>query len=250
MAGSMESNQTRARSRVALVTGAGRGIGAATALALADQGHRVALVSRTLSEVQTVAAEITKRHGAGRAFAMVADVSSVKDVDSVFQEIASLWGPVEVLVNNAGVIARQPFVEMPIETFDLIQAVNVRGPFLCSQRLFKGLQGTGLPGSIVNISSLGGIRSTQKFEGFSAYVASKHAVVGLTESLAVEGKPLGIRVNCVAPGAVATKMLRDAVPFLKTSTNPEDIAEIIVYLSDETRSKSLNGVVIEVNSNE
>ena len=238
------------KSRVALVTGAGRGIGAATALALAEQGHRVALVSRTLSEVEGVAAEIARLHGPSRTLTLVADVSIEKEVDRIFQQTTSEWGPVEILVNNAGAIARQPFIEMPIETFDRIQAVNVRGPFLCSQRMFKGLQGSGLKGSVVNLSSLGGIRSTQKFEGFSAYVISKHAVVGLTESLAVEGKGLGIRVNCVAPGAVDTKMLRDAVPFLKTSTRPEDIAEIILYLCDETRAKSLTGAVIEVNSNE
>lgn len=84
----------------------------------------------------------------------------------------------------------------------------------------------------------------------SSYVVSKYAVTGLTESLAVEGKPLGIRVNCVAPGAVETAMLRKAAPFLKTSTTPEDVARTILFLADESQTRHMTGALIEIFSNE
>ncbi|MBZ0256358.1 SDR family oxidoreductase, partial [bacterium] len=102
---------------------------------------------------------------------------------------------------------------------------------------------------IVHISSLAGIRGTEKFPGMSAYVVSKHGVIGLTESLSVEGRPYGIRVNCVAPGAVDTQMLREAAPQFKTETEPADIAQAILYLSDPVQAASVTGAVIEVHSN-
>lgn len=237
-------------SRIAVVTGAGRGIGAATATWLADHGHKVVLTARTVSEIEAVASQIRARYGADRVLAIAADVSDEKQVRALFEQVRGKMGLVSILVNNAGALARAPFEGMDVSVFDRVMAVNVRGAFLCSQRLFEHVRLAGQGGCIVNISSLGGIRSTVKFEGLSAYVTSKHAVVGLTESLAVEGKPLGIRVNCVAPGAVDTKMLREAAPFLKTSTKPEDVAEVIGYLCDESKSKSLNGSVLEINSNE
>ena len=246
--------------RIALVTGAGRGIGAATARWLARHGHRVALGARTMSEVESVVREIEAEQGAGTSMALVLDVSDPKQVASAFDRIESQWGVVRVLVNNAAALIRGEVASMPLEDFERTMAVNVRGSFVCAQELFrriarpeadKGTEaGASERGCIVNLSSLGGIRGTTKFPGLCAYTTSKHAVVGLTESLAVEGKRLGIRVNCVAPGAVATRMLQEAAPFLKTSTRPEDIAEIIGYLCDPVRARSLNGAVIEVHSNE
>jgi len=182
--------------------------------------------------------------------AVVADVADETQVRSLFEGVAREWGLVEILVNNAAALIRGEFAGFPIADFDRTMAVNVRGSYLCAQQLFAHVARAGRGGTIVNISSLGGIRSTAKFPGLSAYTISKHAVVGMSESLAVEGKPLGIRVNCVAPGAVDTRMLREAAPFLKTSTTPEDVAELIGYLCDERRARTLNGAVIEVNSNE
>ncbi len=147
-------------------------------------------------------------------------------------------------------IQNKKITEQTAEDWDRLMAVNVRGTFLCTQQAFQQMSAAQKTGSIVNLSSLGGLRHTEKFPGFSAYTASKHAIVGFTEASAAEGKALGIRVNCVAPGAVDTRMLREAAPGLKTKTLPEEIAQLIVYLCDEARSKPLNGAVIEVNTNE
>jgi NAD(P)-dependent dehydrogenase (short-subunit alcohol dehydrogenase family) len=235
---------------IVVVTGAGRGIGAATARLLASRGARVALLSRSPLELESVAQEITHASGKGRALALVADVSDEEAVESAFAQVRRTWGPAHILVNNAGTIVRVPLAEMTVAQWDHVMAVNLRGSFLCARAAFRQMRDSGCGGSIVNISSLGGIRSTLKFEGFTAYVTSKHGVVGLTECLSVEGKSHGIRVNCVAPGAVDTQMLRSAAPFLKTNTQPEAIAELITYLCDDQKSHALTGAVIEVNCNE
>lgn len=130
-----------------------------------------------------------------------------------------------------------------------IFAVNTEASFLCAREAFTLMKKSGRGACILNISSLSGIRGQIKFPGTAAYAASKSALIGLTEVLAVEGKPYGIRANCLAPGAVETRMLREAAPFLKTNTKPEDIAKLILNLCDPT-SHVLNGSTIEVFSNE
>ena len=234
---------------IVVVTGGGRGIGAATARLFASRGARVAILSRSRSELESVAQEITQASGKGHALVLVADVSDEEAVEAAFAQVRRTWGPTRILVNNAGTIVRVPLADMTVAQWDYVMAVNLRGSFLCARAAFRQMRDSG-GGSIVNISSLGGIRSTLKFAGFTAYVTSKHGAVGLTECLSVEGKGHGIRVNCVAPGAVDTQMLRSAVPFLKTSTQPEAIAELIAYLCDDQKSRALTGAVIEVNSNE
>lgn len=237
------------KDRIVIVTGGGRGIGAATAKRLAQAGARVVVASRTLSQVQDVAKEIEQLHGRGRALAVEMDVSDEKSVKHLFAESRSAFGPLDVLVNNAAIVTLGAFSDLPVEEWDRTQAINVRGSYLCAREAFAQMRESGRGGAIINISSLGGIQSTQKFKGLSAYVVSKAAVIGLTESLAVEGREFGIRVNCVAPGAVDTEMLRQAAPFLKTETTPDDVAKIIHYLSDPAQSGALNGSVIEVHSN-
>jgi NAD(P)-dependent dehydrogenase (short-subunit alcohol dehydrogenase family) len=134
--------------------------------------------------------------------------------------------------------------------WDQTFAVNVRGPFLLARALFRiAEKDPHTARTIVNVSSLAGIRGLEKFPGFSAYTASKHAVIGLTEALTVEGKALGIHVYCVAPGAVDTKMLRDAVPFLKTNTQPEEVAGIIVDLCDPSKNPPATGTILELMTN-
>jgi NAD(P)-dependent dehydrogenase (short-subunit alcohol dehydrogenase family) len=235
--------------QVAVITGAGRGIGAAAARAFAAAGAKVALVARTKSELEAVHREITGRHGAGSAIFEALDISDEAAVKKFFARVKAELGLATTLINNAGTFVSAPLEQHSVKDWDQVMAVNVRGPFLCAREAFAHFKAGKHGGSIINISSLAGVRGTEKFPGLSSYVASKHAVVGLTEALAVEGRPHGIRVNCIAPGAVDTKMLRDAVPHLKTATKPEDLADTLLYLADPEKSGPVNGALIELFTN-
>lgn len=238
------------KGQVAIVTGAGRGIGAATAEALAAAGAKVFLCARTASEVSATVNRIGKS-----AEGMALDLAEPGAAKKVFDAAEKAFsGSVRILVNNAGVGYAVDLLglsdEAVLSEWEKTQAVNVRAPFLLSREMMKRFQARkDREGCIVNIGSLGGIRSTEKFPGLSIYVASKFAVAGLTEALAVEGRPLGIRVNAVAPGAVDTEMLRKAAPHLKTETTPADVARVIVGLCDPAVSKAMSGAIIEIHSN-
>ena len=239
----------RFEGRTALGTGGGRGIGAATAALLAADGARVVLASRTVGELAATRERIAARLGAERVLAVPTDVAQETAIVALFEKTIERFGDFHILVNNAGLFAGGDFVELDIETWDRVQAVNVRGAFLASREAFRRLRALGHGGAIVNMSSLGGIRGTQKFPGFTAYTVSKFALVGLTESLAVEGRPLGVRVNCVAPGAVETQMKEAAAPFLRTLTTADDVARTVRFLCDDDESSALTGAVIEIHSN-
>lgn len=238
----------RLQDQIAIITGGGRGIGAATAALFAREGARVAIASRNAEQLKNVADTIAQECGGDRIHPFAADVSDEEEVEALFNETQAHFGSPNILINNAAVITVKPFEDFTVAEWDQMMAVNLRGPFLCSRAAFKAMKANG-GGSIVHISSLAGIRGTEKFPGMSAYVVSKHGVVGLTESLSVEGRPYGIRVNCVAPGAVDTQMLREAAPQFKTETEPADIAQAILYLSDPAQAASVTGAVIEVHSN-
>jgi NAD(P)-dependent dehydrogenase (short-subunit alcohol dehydrogenase family) len=235
------------KDKIAIVTGAGRGIGRATAQALASQGCRVVLVSRTLPELENVQREI--QSGGGDALLCRADISDESSVQEIFARTRTKWGGADILVNNAAIFQRAPFIDQNLSDWEGVMAVNVRGTFLCSREIFRACRSLNKPASIVNIASLAGVRGTEKFPGLASYVTSKFAVIGLTEALAIEGRPLGIRVNCLAPGAVETQMLRAAAPDLKTQTTPEQVAKSIVHLADASQSGHLSGSVLEVFSN-
>jgi 3-oxoacyl-[acyl-carrier protein] reductase len=235
--------------KVAIVTGGGRGIGAATAALLAADGARVVLASRTVDELIATGRRIAARVGAERVLTLPTDLAQETAVVALFEKTIERFGDLHILVNNAGMFVGGDFAELDVETWDRVQAVNVRGAFLASREAFRRWRVLGHGGAVVNMSSLGGIRGTQKFPGFTAYTVSKFALVGLTESLAVEGKPLGARVNCVAPGAVDTQMKDEAAPFLRTQTTADDVARTVRFLCDDEESRALTGAVIEINSN-
>lgn len=234
--------------KTAIITGAGRGIGAATAILLAEQGFQTVLVSRTRSELEQVASAILKL--GRKACIVIADLSDESQIDRIFDAAVNEFGSVDVLINNAAKVEVAEITDQSTLGFDQIMALNVRAPYLCSRKAFLQMKKQGTGGSIVNVSSLGGVQSTEKFKGLSAYTTSKSALIGMTEALAVEGRPYGIRVNAVAPGAVDTKMLQEAAPFLKTETKPEDIAKVIAMLCNDEQSSVLNGSVIEIHSNQ
>lgn len=231
--------------KIAIITGAGRGIGRATALRFAREGASVVLFSRTREPLDEAARLI--REAGGSALAVQGDVASAEDVQALFQEVHETYRRVDILVNCAGVVAVRPFAEMDAATWDHVLNVNLRGTYLCCQQAFRLMAQQG-GGVILNLSSLSGVRGVEKFPGLSAYNVSKAGVASLTEILAVEGKPLHIRVAAVSPGAVDTEMLRQAAPHLKAGMTPDDMAEILIFLADESGQK-LSGTNLEIFSN-
>ncbi len=147
----------------------------------------------------------------------------------------------DVLVNNAAILQLAPIIDMNVETWDEVIRVDLRGAFLCSQAAFRLMRPGG---TIVNVSSLSGVSGTDKFPRMSAYVAAKSALAGLTEVLAVEGRPLGIRVNAVSPASVATDMGRLA-GISQEPLSPEEVARVITWLA-ASDSAPLTGANIRI----
>jgi NAD(P)-dependent dehydrogenase (short-subunit alcohol dehydrogenase family) len=228
-----------------IVTGAGSGIGRATALRFTRGGAHVVLFGRTREKLDAVTAQI--RGEGNDALAVVGDVAREEDVQALFARTVEVYGRVDILINCAGVVAVQPFAEMSIETWDHVLAINLRGTFLCCQRAFRLMSQQG-GGVILNISSLSGIKGVEKFPGLSAYNVSKAGIASLTEILAVEGKPYKIRVAAVSPGAVDTEMLRQAAPHLKADMTPDELAEILCFMADDS-GRVLSGTNLEIFSN-
>jgi NAD(P)-dependent dehydrogenase (short-subunit alcohol dehydrogenase family) len=233
------------KDRVAIITGAGRGVGRATALRFAREGARVVLFSRTPAPLDEVAAEIARE--GYPVIHLRGDVSHEEDVQALFQQAMHGYGRVDILVNCAGIVASRPFVEMDVATWDQVLGVNLRGTFLCCLEAFR-IMASQHCGVIINLSSLSGVRGIEKFPGLSAYNVSKAGVASLTEILAVEGKPYNIRVCAVSPGAVDTEMLRQAAPHLKAGMTPDDLAEILLFLAGDP-GRMLSGTNLEIFSN-
>jgi len=210
----------------ALVTGAGRGIGRAIGSALAVAGARVFLAARTTDQLESAAREI--QQNGGTAVPVPTDLSKEEDIQSLFQRISDRAGGLDILVNNAGVGFFGPLVEFSSSDFDRVMQVNTKATFLCCQRALR-LMIPKRKGYIINISSVVGFKG---YPNQAAYTASKHAVMGLTKSLAVEAQEHGIRVSAILPGGVNTKMVADARPDLdpKILLQPEDIAHTVLYL--------------------
>jgi NAD(P)-dependent dehydrogenase (short-subunit alcohol dehydrogenase family) len=214
--------------RLAVVTGASRGIGAATAEAIAAAGAHVVLAARDRQALDAVAARI--RDAGGEATAVATDVSGATDVERLF-DAAAQAGPLAALVCAAAVLTSARLTETTSEIWDETLGINLTGTFLCCRAAFTAMRAGG-GGRIVNIASLSGVYATEKFPGLTAYNASKYAVIGLTEAIAVEGKSFGISAICVSPGAVDTQMLRRANPDLRPGLTPDQVANLIVALLD------------------
>jgi NAD(P)-dependent dehydrogenase (short-subunit alcohol dehydrogenase family) len=199
--------------KVAIVTGAANGFGLAVSTRLTKQGARVVMVDR--------AAEALHEHAAGLADALpvVADVSHETDVDSYVEQAMARHGRVDLFFNNAGIEGRwSPMTEMSVDEFDSVMAVNARGVFLGLRAVLRVMKPQ-RSGAIVNTASMAAIRGGPTN---AHYVASKHAVLGLTRCAAHEGAPYGVRVNAIAPGHIDTRMARD----LTAQINPENPAAV------------------------
>ena len=214
--------------RLAVVTGASRGIGAATAAAVAAAGAHVVLAARDQQALDGVARRI--KDAGGQATPVPTDVSDEAAVERLFAEVTAV-GQLGALVCAAGVLTSVPFAETSLETWEETLGVNLTGAFLCCRAAFTAMRSAG-EGRIVNIASLSGVYATEKFPGLAAYNISKYGVIGLTEAIAVEGKGHGISAISVSPGAVDTAMLRRANPELRPGLTPGDVAELIVALLD------------------
>jgi len=227
--------------RIALITGAGRGIGRATALLFAREGATVVLTSEVPDEIETVAREV---RGLGRtALSVAADLRDESQVNAMVLTVLEKLGRVDVLVSSAGVAIHGEVATLATETWDHNFAVNMRGMFLVTRGLLPQFIER-RSGAIVNVaSSLGKQGSAMR----AAYSASKHAVVGFTKSLALEMKPHGIRVNAVCPGPVATPLRARNYPNEdpRTITQPEEVAQVILYLSCN-ESAAINGAALDV----
>jgi NAD(P)-dependent dehydrogenase (short-subunit alcohol dehydrogenase family) len=222
--------------RTALVTGASRGIGAATAKALDRAGARVALVARTDTALRALAEELQHDPCVIRA-----DLSDAEAPVEVARQALDAFGAVDILVNNAAAAARLPTVETDARVIDELVAVNVRAPLLLVSALVPSMIERGR-GSIVNVSSVSGLVGTPNR---AAYAATKRALDAATRSLAIELGPSGIRVNAVAPGVVDTDLWakNKAIPGVQETIEaqtplrrwaaPEDIADVIVFLASD-----------------
>ena len=215
--------------RVAVVTGASQGIGAATATAIAAAGAHVILAARKREALEDVAGRI--RQAGGAATAVPTDVSQATDVERLFAAAQGAAGTPTALVCAAAVLTSALFAETTVEMWQQTLGVNLTGSFLCCRAAFTAMRSAG-EGRIVNIASLSGVYATEKFPGLAAYNVSKYGVIGLTEAIAVEGREHGISAICVSPGAVDTQMLRQANPELGPGLTPADVAELIVALLD------------------
>ena len=214
--------------RVAVVTGASRGIGAATAAGIAAAGAHVVLAARDREALDRVADRIGR--AGGQATPAPTDVSNSADIERLFAT-AERAGPVAALVCAAGVLTPALFAETTTGIWEETLRVNLTGSFLCCRAAFTAMSAAG-GGRIVNIASLSGVYATEKFPGLAAYNVSKYGIIGLTEAIAVEGREHGISAICISPGAVDTQMLRRANPELRPGLTPDDVAGLIVALLD------------------
>jgi len=243
----------RCENKIALVTGAQRGIGRAVALRFAQDGAHVALnffEDKPAAEATAAAIRALGR----RCSAIEADVSKPEEARRLVAEAERDLGPIDILINNAGIFPRAAFLELEEAQWDAVLDTNLKGTFVVAQETARRMVKAGRPGAIINLASgapyRGGVRST-------AYMASKLGIVGLTRGMSRELAPHGIRVNAVAPGVTNTAMPRlgnteEGLAALARSNptgrlaEPEDIADVIVFLATD-EARHLIGQLIHVN---
>ena len=238
------------KDQVAVVTGAGRGIGRGIALRLAKEGAHVVVCDIQMENARNVSEEARAGHAKARGFPLKVDVSSALDVEAMVEQVTKELGRIDILVNNAGILAITPAVEISEEEWDRVIDVNLKGPFLCSKYVGRKMIEQ-KEGKIINVASNAGKRG-DKF--LAHYCASKFGVIGLTQVFAKELGPYNIRVNAVCPGFIETDMFSvldegfgkylgktpednrreftASVP-LGRMGNPDDVGAVVAFLASE-----------------
>ena len=231
--------------KIALITGASRGIGREIALTLADEGALTILLARHEDTLANVKAEIEA--AGGKAAVVVCDLSDEQQIHSASEKILSDFGSIDVLVNNAGITAEGPFLDMPMKDMDMQMLVNVRAPMLLMRAFIPGMLKKGA-GAIVNIASGTGVRGCP---GASANAVSKAALINLTLSVGEEYRRQGVRMNCVSPGPVDTDMFRNSTLHdyeMKRGgdvTKPTTIANAVLFLTtDMSKSFTCQNLIV------
>ncbi len=227
--------------KVAIITGAGRGIGRSIALGLAESGANVVLVSRTRSQLEKVAAEIKN----SKALVIAADVTKEEDIKGVLQDTLEEWGRVDILINNAGLTLKKPALEQEKEEWQQVLDINLTGEYLCAKIIGKQMLEQ-QEGSIINMASVG---AHLGLVGSVSYCASKGGILQMTKVLASEWAPQNVRVNAISPGYVETELVEGAMkarPDLKKNiewrtpmkrlAKPEEVVGAAVFLSSEAAS--------------
>lgn len=213
--------------RHAVVTGGGRGIGAAVAAALAAQGAAVTVMGRNRDNLQSHAAGLEAEHGRPSAFEVV-DLADPAQIEHAFASATARLGPPTVLVNNAGIALPAPFHRTDLDLWNKVFAVDATAPFLCTRQVLKGMIGAGF-GRIVTISSTAGLTG---YPYVAAYCAAKHATIGMTRALAREVAKTGVTVNCVCPGYTDTDIVTNALDNITAKTGmprEQALAEIVSH---------------------
>ena len=230
------------KDKVALITGARRGMGRTHALALAAQGAKVIVTDINESECASVVSDIVARGGEAVAHAL--DVSKGAEVEGVFDGAVKQFGRLDILVNNAGIYFPKPALELTEAEWDKMLSINLKGQFLCATRAAREMAKRKW-GRIINIASVASGQVGVGISGGAHYTASKGGIIGMSETLAIEWAPLGITVNVIGPGIIDTPMVGAAeipkaamdamlarVP-MKRMGKPEEISAMVVFLASE-----------------
>ncbi len=216
--------------RHALVTGASRGIGSAIAVALAAEGARVSLLGRDQDRLAQVSAELG---GKSRANPIAVDVADASSVHEAFATARRHFGPVHILINNAGQAAGAKFIDTDPAAWNRIIGVNLTGTYLCTHAALPDMLQLGF-GRIVNIASIAGLRGSPYI---TAYCASKHAVIGLTRSLALELATKNITVNAICPGYTDTDIVKEAVANIRSKTGRSGDEALAALVASNPQSR-------------
>ena len=241
------------KGKVAIVTGARRGMGRSHALTLAKAGANVVVADISLEDCQKVVEEIKK--SGGQALAVKCDVTKKTEIDEMVKKAIEQWGRVDILVNNAGICQFKPFLEITEEEWDRTLDINLKGYFLCAQAAAKEMvkQKSGV---IVNIASIAMGQVGVGFPTLAHYCASKGGIVAMTETMALELAPFNIRVNAIAPGAIDTPMVESTKADPKTMEGTlariplhrmgksEEVSNLVLFLASDASSYMTGSTVV------